>query len=202
MRGATIHQPRMWIARLGGGFGHKVEGCNGGLCALSGPRPHKRCLCSLLSLLKWFGVECFMSRVRVFRWIWWHSQWEEHNVPVLSKLGWANKHMHTNECGSYVLFPPCFILISKNWMNLVYCVSAQNLKTQFAGHGSRPINATCGLNFAVSQKKMRERHCQKLTCMDARDLGVHAQCRFCAGVCLSVCNNRSWVYCTRCSHTA
>ena len=42
MRGATIHQPRMWIARLSGGSGHKVEGCNEGLCALSGPRPHKK----------------------------------------------------------------------------------------------------------------------------------------------------------------
>ena len=129
MRGATIHQPRMWIARLSGGFGHKVEGCNEGLCALSGPRPQKRCLCSLLPLLKWFGVECFMSRVRVFRWIWWQSQWEGHNVPVLSKLGWANEHMHTNECGSYVLFPPCFILISKIWMNLVllrFCAEPQD----------------------------------------------------------------------------
>ena len=29
------------IARLSGGLGHKVEGCNEGLCALSGPRLHK-----------------------------------------------------------------------------------------------------------------------------------------------------------------
>ena len=58
----------------------------------------------------------------------------------------------TNADPMFCSLPVLFWFPKIGW-TLFYCVSAQNLKTQFAGHGSRPINAACGLNLAVSQRK-------------------------------------------------